>query len=96
MKIVNGYVCDCQDEVRLARRGTDPDNPRNDPVKQQELDAKRGVADPRAIEDGKPGDFDPGRRAEDGPAVVFGGTLTGEAQSGRSDTSALPLLDLVV
>ena len=92
MKIVNGYVCECSDEVRLAKRGIDPANPHNDPLKQRELDRKRGVEDTKALEDGKPGDFDPARR--DGAAVAFGGALAGETRSGGG-AAAAPLVDLL-
>ena len=93
MKIVNGYVCDCQDEVRLAKRGIDPANPHNDPVKQAELDAQRGVDDPKTVDETKLGDFDPNRQA--GEAVVFGGALAGESRSGGTAPAA-PVLDLLV
>lgn len=92
MKIVNGYVCECLDEVRLAKRGIDPNNPRNDPAKQAELDAKRGALDPTALEAARPGDLDPDRRG----AVAFGGALAGEARPGGTDEAAPHLVDLLV
>ena len=91
MKIVNGYVCECSDEVRLAKRGIDPANPHNDPLKQQEIDEQRGVLDPRALEQAGPGDLDPGRRE----AVVFGGTLAGETRSGGETPAVRQLVDFL-
>lgn len=41
MKIVNGYICDCIDDERLAKKGIDPDNPRNDPARAEELEQRR-------------------------------------------------------
>jgi hypothetical protein len=93
MQIVNGYVCDCQSDARLAKRGIDPANPHNDPFKQQQLDAGKGVADPGAVDAGKPGDFDPNR--QNGAAVVFGGALSGETRTGTSSTAPAPLVDLL-
>lgn len=78
MKIVNGYVCACSDEVRLAKRGIDPANPHNDPAKQRELDAKRGALAPEALQASRPGDLDPSRQ----DAVVFGGRLADEGRAG--------------
>ena len=92
MKIVNGYVCECSDEVRLAKRGVDPANPHGDPLRQQALDEERGVLDPRALEDTKPGDLDPGRRQ----AVSFGGALAGETRSGVQSSAVRPRVDLLV
>ncbi len=93
MQIVNGYVCDCIDDARLAKRGIDPANPQNDPVKQAELEARRGKLDPKALDEGKPGDLDPDRQA--GPAVTFGGSLAGEVRTGGvGDSQPAPLVDL--
>jgi hypothetical protein len=43
LRIVNGYVCQTGCDVRVARQGIDPENPRQDPVKQRELDAERAL-----------------------------------------------------
>ena len=92
MKIVNGFVCNCEKDTRLAKRGINPANPHNDPVKQQQLDAKRGIVQSKSIEEGKPGDFDPSRQA--GGAVAFGGSLVGETRSG-GDAATHRLIDLL-
>lgn len=91
MKIVNGYVCECSDEVRLAKRGIDPANPHNDPLRQQELDAQRGVLDPLALDEAKAGDLGPDRRQ----AVVFGGALAGETRGGGEPPAIRQLVDLL-
>lgn len=53
MKIINGYVCECTTDAQLAKRGIDPDNPKQDPVKQRELDEKRGKIDLRELNEAK-------------------------------------------
>jgi hypothetical protein len=40
--IVNGYPCSNCSETSLAKRGIDPRNPTNDPVKAEELDVRAG------------------------------------------------------
>ena len=94
MRIVNGYVCECSDEARLARRGVDPANPHNDPLVQRELDAKRGKIDPRALDETKPGDLDPNRR--DPGAVLFGGALAGADRQTKTAAVTPPLVDKLV
>lgn len=75
MQIVNGYVCECSDDARLAKRGIDPDNPHQDPAKQRELDQKHGKIDEDAATDIKDAG---GARANFGvDAVLFGGALSG-------------------
>ncbi|MGL4289196.1 MAG: hypothetical protein ACRCVA_22790 [Phreatobacter sp.] len=49
MQIVNGYVCNCCTEVDLARRGLDPQNPTNDPVKAADEARKAGRFDEAAV-----------------------------------------------
>jgi hypothetical protein len=73
MKIVNGHVCATSCDERVARRGVDPRNPREDPVKQAALDAQAGKPPPRA------GTISP-------DAVSFGGALSGMS-AGRSATA---------
>jgi hypothetical protein len=92
MKIVNGFVCNCEKDTRLAKRGINPANPNNDPVKQQQLDAKHGVIPSKSVEEGKPGDFDPNRQASG--AVAFGGSLAGETRSGGG-AAVKQLIDLL-
>jgi hypothetical protein len=41
MKIVNGYACQTSCDVTAAKRGLDPRNPHDDPVKQAQLDAAK-------------------------------------------------------
>lgn len=92
MRIVNGYLVDCVDDARLARRGINPANPHNDPVKQKELDLRHGKIDVTALDETKPGDLDPNRRA--GPAVTFGGSLSIETRPGGSgERQSAPLVD---
>lgn len=96
MKIVNGFVCECQDDARLAKRGIDPDNPRNDPVKQRELDERRGKVEP--VEEAQASALDPKRRDEsaDAGAVQFGGALAALNQEEEpEDKSAERLVDIV-
>lgn len=45
VSIVNGYFCATGCDERLAKKNIDPRNPHNDPVKQEQLDAK----DPRKV-----------------------------------------------
>lgn len=49
MQIVNGYACNCCADVSLARRGIDPENPTNDPVKAAEEARKSGRFDEAAV-----------------------------------------------
>jgi hypothetical protein len=43
VKIVNGYVCQTSCDVTVAKKGIDPRNPHDDPVKQAQIDAAKGV-----------------------------------------------------
>ena len=98
MKIVNGFVCECQDDARLAKRGIDPDNPQSDPVKQQELDEKRGKVEAKPVEEAQAGGLDPKRRDEgaNAEAVQFGGALASLKQDASANYgSATQLLDVV-
>ena len=61
MQIVNGYVCQTSCDVAAAKKGHDPKNPHDDPVKA----ARLAAFDPMAAQ--KPS-------AE---AVQFGGALAG-------------------
>ncbi len=45
VSIVNGYFCATGCDERLAKKDIDPRNPHDDPVKQEQLDAK----DPQKI-----------------------------------------------
>jgi len=81
MKIVNGYVCECSDEVRLAKRGIDPANPHNDPAVAKDLAEKSAVTSAKPLDAAEGGALDPGRddqsdRFSDS-AFVFGGALAG-------------------
>lgn len=60
MKIVNGFVCQTCCDERVAKRGIDPRNPHEDPVRQQRIDEedalkgkppKRHGAEPTAASD---------------------------------------------
>lgn len=42
-KVVNGFPCTSGCDVSVARKGIDPRNPRNDPVKQEQLDSRDPV-----------------------------------------------------
>ncbi len=81
MKIVNGYVCECSDEVRLAKRGIDPANPRNDPEIARELAEKSAATSARPVDAAEGGALDPKRDdAADqfaDAALIFGGMLEG-------------------
>ncbi len=74
MKIVNGYVCECSDEVRLAKRGIDPANPRNDPEIARELAEMSAATSARPVDAAEGGALDPKR---DDAALIFGGMLEG-------------------
>ena len=65
MRIVNGYVCMTGCDVRVAKQGVDPENPRRDPVKQQMLDAER------ALRTGRP---DPEKAKVETAGAVSAGT----------------------
>lgn len=70
-RVVNGYVCTSSCDVAAAKRGADPKNPRNDPVKAQEL------AEKRALASGKPADDKTVFKVDPTEAVSFGGRLSG-------------------
>jgi hypothetical protein len=46
MQIVNGYVCQTGCDVAAAKRGHDPKNPRDDPVKAEMLARAKGLPPP--------------------------------------------------
>ena len=86
MQIVNGYVCATGCDVAAAKRGHDPKNPHDDPVKAAVLN------DQKALAQGKP--MSALQKSTDGEtgfapqAVTFGGALAGLAtrQSGNAMT----------
>ncbi len=43
VRIVNGFVCQTGCDERVARHGIDPRNPRDDPMKQKELDREKAL-----------------------------------------------------
>jgi hypothetical protein len=61
MQIVNGYVCQTSCDVAAAKKGHDPKNPHDDPVKAAQLAASDPMA---AVKDAN-------------EAVQFGGALAG-------------------
>jgi hypothetical protein len=72
MQIVNGYVCQTGCDVAAAKRGHDPKNPRDDPVKAEMLARAKGLPPPDKTADAR-------TLAADGlstNAVSFGGTLS--------------------
>lgn len=93
MQIVNGYLCECTDEVKLAKRGIDPDNPKQDPLKQLELDARHGDLDAiEKLEESKSSgpDFRKPRDPFADEAVRFGGALRGSVSASLSSSSTAP------
>jgi hypothetical protein len=46
IQMVNGYPCRNCSEVSLARRGLDPENPTDDPVKARDIAARHGERPP--------------------------------------------------
>ena len=42
IEMINGYPCTNCAEVSLARRGLDPENPDNDPIKAEEIAERSG------------------------------------------------------
>lgn len=104
-KVVNGFVCTSGCDEHLAKKNIDPRNPRNDPVKQEQLDQN----DPskfieKVIEEAQEAGLESWRNPNDlnAPAVVFGGSLSdrggGSAgQAGPGSQSATGTrLDIVV
>lgn len=86
-KVVNGYACTSGCDVAVAKKGIDPRNPRNDPVKQEMLDAKDPAkAARKAVEEAREARLDP-RRSDD-PAVVYGGALAGRSAPATGAASA--------
>ncbi|MBH0238246.1 hypothetical protein [Methylobrevis albus] len=86
-KVVNGFACTSGCDVAVAKKGVDPRNPRNDPVKQEMLDAKDPAkAARKAVEEAREARLDP-RRSDD-PAVVYGGALAGRATAATSTAPA--------
>ena len=78
MQIVNGYVCQTSCDVAAAKKGHDPKNPHDDPVKAAQLAAN----DPMAALETSP------------QAVQFGGTLAGlSVVSVTSSASTSRLVD---
>ena len=61
MQIVNGYVCQTSCDVAAAKKGHDPKNPHDDPVKAAQLAASDPMAGPKPSAE----------------AVQFGGALAG-------------------
>ena len=92
MRIVNGYVCQTGCDVAAARRGHDPRNPHDDPVKAEKPDAARHPE--RA---GGPGGDAPIGLSPDGgfavEAVRFGGRLAELGPARGSVATGSPLLD---
>lgn len=88
MKIVNGFVCECGGDEKLAKKGVDPDNPHNDPVKARELEERRGIPSDEPVEETQSGVFDPKRTdgavGFDANALAFGGGLAGQDVSGSA------------
>jgi hypothetical protein len=80
VKIVNGYVCQTTCDVTAAKKGLDPRNPHDDPIKAAQLNATKGVlADPGSSQ-----------------AVTFGGTLDAlKGRRGGDLAPVARLLDLV-
>jgi len=88
-KVVNGFVCTSGCDEHLAKKNIDPRNPRNDPVKQEQLDQN----DPskfieKVIEEAQEAGLEARRNPHDlhGPAVVLGGSLSdrGGGSAGQS------------
>lgn len=79
-KIVNGYPCTSGCDVDLARRNVDPRNPHNDPIKEAELQAKDPAkALARELRETVAAGSGPQERRGSayGPAVLYGGSLSG-------------------
>jgi len=92
MKIVNGYVCTSGCDVAVAKKGKDPKNPHDDPVKQAQLGAKN-PAKAAKIEARKRLDAS---LSDD--AVSYGGRLAGliGAQATGSTPAAAPSVGAVL
>jgi len=88
MQIVNGYVCQTGCDVAAAKKGHDPKNPHDDPVKAAALAEQKGLATGKAA-DAKP--TDGGFAVE---AVQFGGRLAGLSVA-RSEVLVAALVDRV-
>jgi hypothetical protein len=74
IEMVNGYPCTNCTEVSLARRGLNPENPTNDPVKAEELANRPGRAVmPAVVFDGVLAPYEADRvasSAKAGPAAA--------------------------
>ena len=68
MQIVNGYVCATSCDVSVAKRGHDPKNPHDDPVKAAQLALAKGQVPKDGLGASTPPDAV--------RAVQFGGTLS--------------------
>lgn len=44
VQMVNGYPCQNCTDISLAKRGLNPENPTNDPVKAEDIAARKGLA----------------------------------------------------
>ena len=84
MQIVNGYVCQTGCDVAAAKKGHDPKNPHDDPMKAEALAEAKGLASGRdATRGGVDVAAQTGFAAE---AVQFGGAL---AQATRTAVSTV-------
>ncbi len=74
MQIVNGYVCQTGCDVAAAKKGHDPKNPHDDPVKAAALAEQKGLATGKAPVDAAGVATESAFAVE---AVQFGGRLAG-------------------
>jgi hypothetical protein len=94
MQIVNGYVCQTSCDVSAARRGHDPKNPHDDPVKAAQLAEQKALAGGRVTTEAASAT----QGAADGfavEAVTFGGRLEGLSAARSGSSGVAQLLDRV-
>lgn len=89
IKVVNGFVCSSSCDVALAKKGIDPKNPHNDPVKAAQLKAQKALASGKAPDDGAAP-----AAVQDGTGSVspvsFGGALAGLNARRPADSGPAP------
>lgn len=94
IKVVNGFVCASSCDVALARKGIDPKNPHNDPVKAEQLKEQKALAGGKVVDDAPAGVVG-SERVEALGAVSFGGALRALNARQPSPSSVAPVVDLL-
>lgn len=91
MQIVNGYVCQTGCDVAAAKKGHDPKNPHDDPIK------AKALAEQKALTSGKTGQANGTTETQMSfavEAVRFGGSLSSLTPRGSGVGATQKLVDL--